>query len=235
MKLTVLGLPIGNIEDISLRALRRLKETKFLVCEDSRMFANLWSKLTQLNLVEGKFPGSIHFVNDFNEARVLPKLVMDMSLLEEAVLVSDAGMPLISDPGYKLVRTGLDLGWEVDVVPGPTAESAALAISGLPSDKYLFAGFLPKKPGKRDAEIKELAETAIKMKVSVIFYVSPHQLLKSLDAFALHFGENADICIATDITKKTERIFRGKVSAAIVDFAKKTIKGEITVVLSSRD
>lgn len=235
MKLIVLGLPIGNIEDISLRALKRLQETKFLVCEDSRMFANLWSKLSQLNLVEGKFAGSIHFVNDFNEARVLPKLVMDMSLLEEAVLVSDAGMPLISDPGYKLVRTGLDLGWEVDVVPGPTAESAALAISGLPSDKYLFAGFLPKKPGKRDAEIKSLAEVAAKDKCSLIFYVSPHQLNKTLEAFLNIVGPHADVCVATDITKKTERIFRGKVDKAVEEFAKKSNKGEITVILSSRD
>jgi len=109
MKLTVVGLPIGNIEDISLRALKVLQEAKYLICEDSRMFNNLWSKLIQLNLAT-KFEGTIRFVNDFNEYKVLPRILAEVCSLESAVLVSDAGMPLISDPGYKLVHRGIELG-----------------------------------------------------------------------------------------------------------------------------
>src|SRR3989344_4383817 len=168
MKLTVVGLPIGNVEDLSARALIVLSETNFIVCEDTRMFSNLWTKLTSLGKVQASKP-RMKFVNDFNEYRVLPSLLAEMNLLEEAVLVSDAGMPLISDPGYKLVSEGLALGWDVTVVPGPTAEGAALAVSGLPTDKYMFLGFLPKKPGKRSEMLKYVKQMAEIMKFSAGF------------------------------------------------------------------
>lgn len=234
MKLTIVGLPIGNIEDISDRALRILSETNFIVCEDTRMFNNLWSKLMSMGRVQ-KFAGRLKFVNDFNEYRVLPTLLQEMNNLEEAVLVSDAGMPLISDPGYKLVSGGLDLGWEVTVVPGPTAESAALAVSGLPTDKYMFLGFLPKKEGKRKSELQNLKEMAAIQKFTVVFYESPGRLEKILREISEIVGKDRPCCVCLDITKVSEKIVRGNIDEVESYFQNKKVKGEVTIVLSLAD
>jgi len=234
MKLTIVGLPIGNVEDISERALRVLQETNFIVCEDTRMFSNLWSKLTTLGKVQKK-KARLKFVNDFNEHRVLPSLLAEMNLLEEAVLISDAGMPLISDPGYKLVHEGLGLGWEVTVVPGPTAESAALAVSGLPTDKYIFLGFLPKKPGKRSEMLKNVKQMAEIMKFSAVFYESPIRLEKIIGEMLEVFGDETQICLAIDMTKVSEKIFRGSMIEILEIVKTRKLKGEATMILSLVD
>ncbi len=231
MKLTVVGLPIGNVEDISARALRILQTSPLIICEDTRMFSNLWTKLTSLGLVE-KFVGKLKFVNDFNEHRVLPRLLEEMNTLEEAVLVSDAGMPLISDPGYKLVRSGLDMGWEVTVVPGPTAESATLAVSGLPTDKYMFVGFLPKKSGKRVEMMKTLKTMSEIMKFTAVFYESPLRLEKIMAEMMEVFGSEAQICLALDLTKVSQKIMRGTFGEILKSIEGKKIKGEATLVVS---
>src|SRR5258706_2713756 len=231
MNLTIVGLPIGNVEDISARALRILQTAPLIICEDTRMFSNLWSKLTSLGLVT-KFEGRLKFVNDFNEHRVLPKLLEEMNGMDEVVLVSDAGMPLISDPGYKLVRSGLDLGWEVTVVPGPTAESAALAVSGLPTDKYLFVGFLPKKSGKRTEMMKTVKTMSEKMKFTAVFYESPLRLEKIMKEMAEIFGHEAQICLALDLTKVSQKILRGSFQEVFKMIEGKKLKGEATLVVS---
>ncbi|KKT48810.1 MAG: Ribosomal RNA small subunit methyltransferase I [Candidatus Collierbacteria bacterium GW2011_GWC2_44_18] len=231
MKLTVVGLPIGNVEDISSRVLKTLSETKFIVCEDTRMFSNLWTKLTSLGKVQASKP-KLKFVNDFNEYRVLPSLLQEMNQLEEAVLVSDAGMPLISDPGYKLVHEGLALGWGVSVVPGPTAESAALAISGLPTDKYLFVGFLPKKPGKRAEMLSNIKGVSKTMNLSIVIYESTVRLEKIIGEMVEYFGEDVRMCLAVDLTKVSEKIFRGSI-VEILEMVRNTkLKGESTIVVS---
>ena len=232
MKLTIVGLPIGNIEDLSMRAIKKLTETQFIVCEDTRMFGNLWSKLLNNGVVAAKFSGKLKFVNDYNEHRVLPRLLDEMSVLEEAVLVSDAGMPLISDPGFKLVREGLDRGWEIDVIPGPTAESAALSVSGLPTDKYMFLGFLPKKGGKRGEMLKHVKEMNEVMKFSVVIYESTVRLEKILPEMMEIFGENAQLCLSLDLTKVSEKILRGTLKEVLEIIKVKKIKGEATLVLS---
>ena len=234
MKLTIVGLPIGNVEDISERALRVLQETNFIVCEDTRMFSNLWSKLTTLGKVQEK-KARLKFVNDFNEHRVLPSLLAEMNLLEEAVLVSDAGMPLISDPGYKLVSEGLALGWDVTVVPGPTAESAALAVSGLPTDKYMFLGFLPKKPGKRSEMLRSVKQMAEIMKFSAVFYESTVRLEKILSEMVEVFGGETRVCLALDMTKISEKIFRGSILEILEIVRTRKLKGEATLILSLVD
>lgn len=231
MKLTIVGLPIGNVEDISERVLNALQETSFIVCEDTRMFSNLWSKLTTLGKVGAK-KAKLKFVNDFNEHRVLPSLLAEMNQLDEAVLVSDAGMPLISDPGYKLVHEGLALGWEVTVVPGPTAESAALAVSGLPTDKYMFLGFLPKKPGKRGEMLKNVKEMSDMMKFSAVFYESPVRLEKIIGEMLEIYGGEAKLCLALDLTKVSEKIFRGNLAEVLEIVKTRKLKGEATLVLS---
>lgn len=231
MVLKIVGLPIGNIEDISLRVLATLKESRFVVCEDSRMFNNLWSKLKQLNLV-GEFAGKIKFVNDFNEYKVLPRLLDEMDTLEEAVLVSDAGMPLISDPGYKLVSEGLLRGWDVVTVPGPTAESAALAVSGLPTDKYFFVGFLPKTGGKRDTMLRNIKNGIESFKYTVVIYESPLRVEKILEEIKNIFGEEIRICLAVDLTKVSQKILRGSVIEVLARISELKKKGEVTIVLS---
>lgn len=232
MVLKIVGLPIGNIEDISLRALRSLKETKFIVCEDSRMFNNLWMKLKQMGLVEN-FSGRIKFINDFNEYKSLPRLLEEMDMLEEAILVSDAGMPLISDPGYKMVSEGIKRGWEVSVVPGPTAESAALAVSGLPTDKYLFLGFLPKTGGKRKTMLENTKKMQELQKFSVVIYESANRLEKLLPDILDVFGDQTKVCLAVDLTKVSEKIIRGDILEVTGKAKLLKSKGEVTVVLSS--
>lgn len=231
MKLKIVGLPIGNIEDISLRVLKTLKETQFVVCEDSRMFNNLWSKLKQNGLVDN-FTGRIKFVNDFNEYKVLPRLLEEMNLLEEAILVSDAGMPLISDPGYKLVSEGLKMGWDIEVVPGPTAESAALAVSGLPTDKYFFVGFLPKTGGKRENLLKKIADNLEEFKYSIVIYESAVRTEKILKEISIIFGDEIRICLAVDLTKVSQKIIRGNVLAVLDKLKNLKLKGEVTIVVS---
>lgn len=232
MKLYVVGLPIGNIEDISMRAVKTIQSAPFLVCEDTRMFSNLWTKLTNLGIAE-KFTGKIKFINDFNEQRSLPKVIAEMAIEESAVLVSDAGMPLISDPGYKLVKSAVDLGWQVEVIPGPTAESAALAISGLPTDKYLFLGFLPKKEGKRK-ELLNKVLTNSPVNYSIVIYESAVRLVKILNEIA-SMNENLNIFVGIDITKISEKQFRGSLLEVIEKLQQKPLKGEVTVVIHPTD
>ena len=231
MKLKIVGLPIGNIEDLSIRAIKTLSETKFVVCEDSRMFSNLWSKLKQKNLVSN-FSGRVKFVNDFNEYKVLPKLLEEMDTLDEAVLVSDAGMPLISDPGYKLVSEGVARGWETTVIPGPTAESSALAVSGLPTDKYMFIGFLPKTGGKRRALLDNLKKMQEIQKFSVVIYESAARINKLVPELIDVYGESLRICLGIDLTKTSEKIIRGTVSEVLEKVKQLNSKGEVSVVLS---
>lgn len=234
MKLSIVGLPIGNIEDVSERALKVLQEAQYVVCEDTRMFSNLWSKLMSLGKV-GERKAKLKFVNDFNEHRVLPSLLAEMNLLEEAVLVSDAGMPLISDPGYKLVSEGLKLGWEVVTVPGPTAESAALAISGLPTDKYLFLGFLPKKPGKRGEVLKNIKQMGELMSFSVVIYESPVRLERTMTEMKEVLGDNTRLSLALDLTKISEKIFRGSLDEVLEIVKTRKLKGEATMVVACKE
>jgi len=231
MKITIVGLPIGNIEDLSMRALKTLQEAKYLICEDTRMFSNLWSKLMQLGYAE-KFTGTIRFINDFNEEKVLPRVLAEICSLESVVLVSDAGMPLISDPGYKLIHRAIEMDWEIEVVPGPTAESAALAVSGLPTDRYMFVGFLPKKIGKRTSVMTTLKEMGDKAKMTAVIYESPLRLLKILPETITIFGENAPACLAVDLTKVSQKIFRGSLSQLLTAAKETRIKGELVLLIS---
>ncbi len=231
MKLTIVGLPIGNIDDISLRALKTLQEAKYLICEDSRMFNNLWTKLIQLGHAQ-KFSGTIRFVNDFNEARILPRIFAEICSLESVVLVSDAGMPLISDPGFKLVNKAIEMGWEIDVVPGPTAESAALAVSGLPTDRYIFVGFLPKKIGKRTSTLTTLKEMGEHSKMTAVIYESPMRIQKILPEAISIFGEEAQSCLAIDLTKVSQKVLRGNLGQLLTMVKEKRIKGELVLLIS---
>ena len=209
MKLTILGLPLGNIEDISLRAIRTLSEAKTIICEDTRVFYKLWQKLVNLGHLQSSFSGRLMVINDFNEAEKVAWLADQITLAEEAVLVSDAGMPLISDPGYRLVKELLSRGGIIEVVPGPTAAMTALAISGLSADRVLFLGFLAKKLSKRK-ESWNLVKAADGL--TVIIYESPFRVSKTLEEIRVEFGEQTQTVIARELTKEYEQIVRGSVA-----------------------
>ena len=225
MKLTLVGLPLGNIEDISLRAIRTLASAKMVICEDTRVFHKLWQKLQNLGQLASSFSGRLMVINDFNEADKVNWLLEQIGSEGEAILVSDAGMPLVSDPGYRLVKELLSRGGNVEVVPGPTAAMTALSISGLSADKVLFLGFLPKKQSKRK-ENWELVRAADG--VTVVIYESPFRVTKTLEEIGNEFGDLSPTVIARELTKEYEEVLRGSVAELLASGAK--IKGEVVIL-----
>ena len=225
MKLTLVGLPLGNIEDISLRVIRTLTEAKIVICEDTRVFHKLWQKLQNLGHLSASFSGRLMVINDFNEADKVSWLLEQIGPEGEAILVSDAGMPLVSDPGYRLVKELLSRGGTIEVVPGPTAAMTALAISGLSADKVLFLGFLPKKLSKRKANW-ELVKAADG--VTVIIYESPFRVTKTLEEIRNEFGDLSPTVIARELTKEYEEVLRGSVAELLASGAK--INGEVVIL-----
>ena len=225
MKLTLVGLPLGNIEDISLRAIRTLASAKTVICEDTRVFHKLWQKLQNLGQLASSFSGRLMVINDFNEADKVNWLLEQIGPEGEAILVSDAGMPLVSDPGYRLVKELLSRGGNVEVVPGPTAAMTALSISGLSADKVLFLGFLPKKQSKRK-ENWELVRAADG--VTVVIYESPFRVTKTLEEIRNEFGDQTPTVIARELSKEYEQVLRGSVAELLASGAK--IKGEVVIL-----
>lgn len=225
MKLTLVGLPLGNIDDISLRAIKTLAEAKTIICEDTRVFYKLWQKLMNDGHLQAPFSGRLMVINDFNESEKVTWLADQITLAEVAILVSDAGMPLISDPGYRLVNEILSRGGSIEVVPGPTAAMTALAISGLSADKVLFLGFLPKKAGKRNESWEMIKEAA---GVTVIIYESPYRVRQVLEEIQTQFGGDTAVVIARELTKEYEQIIRGRVSEVLTNL--KPIKGEVVIL-----
>lgn len=225
MKLTLVGLPLGNIEDISLRAITTLVGAKLVICEDTRVFHKLWQKLVNLGHLQTAFNSELLVLNEFNEKEKVPFLVDRITQVGEAILVSDAGMPTISDPGYRLVREILGRGGTIEVVPGPTAAMTALAISGFSSDRVLFLGFLPKKLGKRKQNW-ELVKKADG--VTIIIYESPARVIKTLNEIEAEFSPETPVVIARELTKEHEEVLRGKISDLINQI--KSIKGEVVIL-----
>ena len=225
MKLTIVGLPLGNIEDISLRAIKTLAEAKTIICEDTRVFYKLWQKLINLGHLQVPFSGRLMVVNDYNEAEKVAWLVDQITLADEAILISDAGLPTISDPGYRLIKEVLAREGTIEVIPGPTAAMTALAISGLSADKVLFLGFLPKKPSKRKQNWEFVKQGD---GITVIIYESPTRVEKTLKEIETVFGSETEMVIARELTKEYEQIIRGKVSQILLGLKK--LKGEVVIL-----
>jgi len=218
MKLHIIPTPIGNLEDITLRALRVLKEVDIIFCEDTRTTKNL---LKHYGMEKQCYAYHIN-----NEHQQVVKYVQWIQNGQRAALVSDAGTPGISDPGYLFIRECLAAGIEIECLPGATALIPALVVSGFPCDKFYFYGFLPHKKGK---------ETALKMlndrKETVIFYESPHRLVKTLTMMQNYFAPERKIAVSREISKVFEEHFRGTISEALAHFSAKEVKGEIVVVV----
>lgn len=220
-KLYLVPTPIGNLEDITLRAIRILKEVDFILAEDTRTSGKL------LKHYEINTPLGSH--HKFNEHKTAMQIAERILSGETIALISDAGTPSISDPGFLLIRTCIETGVEVECLPGPTAFVPALVNSGLPNDKFCFEGFLPPKKGRKK-RLTELSEE----KRTIVFYESPYRLVKTLQQFLEFFGADRRLCVSRELSKLYEENFRGTVSEALQHFESKTIKGEIVIVLEGK-
>jgi len=218
MKLYIIPTPIGNLEDITLRALRILKEVDFIFCEDTRTTKNL---LKHYEIEKKCF--AYHINNEHKQVEQYVKWIRSGQI---AALVSDAGTPGISDPGYLFIRECLSANIEIECLPGATALIPALVASGLPCDKFYFHGFLPHKKGKETA-LKMLSER----EETVVFYESPHRLCKTLSMMLAHFAPERKISVSREISKIYEEHFRGTIQEALAHFSAKEVKGEIVVVI----
>ena len=219
-KLIIVPTPIGNLEDMTLRAIKVLKEVGLILAEDTRTSGKL------LHHFEINTPMQSHHMH--NEHKTVANLVKRLkSGLEDIALISDAGTPAISDPGFLLTRACIENNIEVECLPGATAFVPALVNSGLPNDKFVFEGFLPVKKG-RQTRLKLLAEEPRTM----IFYESPHKLLKTLTHFGEYFGEDRLISVSRELTKLYEETIRGTVKEVLEHYTEKPPKGEIVIVVS---
>lgn len=210
--------PVGNLEDITLRAIRTLSECDYIVAEDTRTSGNL---LRHLNI--SKPMSSYH---KFNEHGVVEQIVQRIVDGQTVALISDAGTPAISDPGYLLVNRAIEAGIEVETLPGPTAFVPALVDSGLPCDRFVFEGFLPQKKG-RQTRLQQLVTEPRTM----IFYESPHRMGKTLGQLAELFGGERRGAVCREISKKFEEIARGTLTELASRYAEKEPKGEIVLVI----
>jgi len=220
-KLYIVPTPIGNLEDITLRALRILKEVDLILAEDTRTS----SVLLKHYLIATRL--SSH--HKFNEHKNVERIAEQILNGDNIALISDAGTPSISDPGFLLTRTCLSMGVEVECLPGATAFVPALVNSGFPSDRFCFEGFLPQKKG-RQKKLKELADETRTM----IFYESPYRLVKALEQFAEYFGPDRNVSVSRELSKLFEENFRGTVAEVLAHFQSKTVKGEIVIVLEGK-
>jgi len=218
-KLFIVPTPIGNLEDITLRAVRILKEVDFIVAEDTRKTGLLLKHLQ----IEKKKMFSHHQHNEHQSFENLTRMIGNGQM---AALVCNAGTPVISDPGFLLVRSCIKQGIDVECLPGPTSIIPALVNSGLPANRFYFEGFLPHKKG-RTKRLKELAE----LKNTIVLLESPNRLIKCLQHIATYFGETRNISVSREISKIYEETQRGTVTEMISYFSSKTIKGEFVLII----
>jgi 16S rRNA (cytidine1402-2'-O)-methyltransferase len=220
-KLYIVPTPIGNLEDITLRAIKVLKKVDLILCEDTRRSKKL------LNHFEIDVPLRSH--HKFNEhievSYIVKKIVEDSNM----ALISDAGVPGISDPGFLIVRTCLENNIEIECLPGPTAFVPALVVSGLPIDKFIFEGFLPAKKGRKSRLIKLALESR-----TMVFYESPHKLLRTLLDFDNFFGSNRKISISRELTKLYEETLRGSIKEMVAIYSNKKPKGEYVIIVQGK-
>ena len=220
-KLYLIPTPIGNLEDITLRALRLLKEVDMVLAEDTRTTRKLF---THYEISTPLAPYHMH-----NEHKVLNKWIERLKSGETIALVSDAGTPAISDPGFLLVRECVKNDIEVDCLPGATAFVPALVNSGLPSEKFIFEGFLPSKKG-RQTRLKIMAEEERTM----IFYESPHRIVKTLSQFMEYFGDERIVSVSREISKMFEETKRGSMKYVKEYFEEKKPKGEFVIIVDGK-
>lgn len=230
--LFVIGTPIGNLGDITLRAIETLGKIDVLFCEDSRETSKLINHLVAKGLITKK-PRYVPY-NEFNEDRIFAQIVEMVASGNSVGLVSDAGMPAISDPGYRAIRGCIDNGLKVQVIPGPTALTTALPYSGIGGEIALYYGFLPKTSGKA---MRMLSSAKVMMdelpSTRVVLYVSPHRLLKDLAHIHEVMGD-VKCVLMRELTKQYEERIEGTVTELLEKYTKNKVKGELVLILTSQ-
>lgn len=220
-KLYVVPTPIGNLDDITLRAIKVLSSVDIILAEDTRTSSFL---LKHLGIEKRMF--SHH---KFNEHKTVELVAERIAVGENVALISDAGTPGISDPGFLLVRTCVEAGIEVETLPGATAFVPALVQSGFPCDRFCFEGFLPQKKG-RNKRLQQLADEDR----TIIFYESPYRVLKTLQQLGEFFGEDRQVSVSRELTKKFEQTVRGTIAEVAAHFKAHEPKGEFVIILSGK-
>ena len=220
-KLYIVPTPIGNLDDMTFRAIRVLREVDLILAEDTRTSGKL--------LKHFEIATHMHSHHMHNEHKTIANLITRLQSGETIALISDAGTPAISDPGFLLTRACIENNIEVDCLPGATAFVPALVNSGLPNDRFIFEGFLPEKKGRQTRYLALAEETR-----TMIYYVSPHKLVKTLGEFALYFGEDRSVSVSRELSKLHEETIRGTVIEVLQHFEIKPPKGEIVVVVAGK-
>ena len=220
-KLFIVPTPIGNLEDMTFRAIRVLKEADLILAEDTRTSGKL--------LKHFEISTHMHSHHMHNEHKTIANIISRIQAGETIALISDAGTPAISDPGFLLTRACVENKIDVECLPGATAFVPALVNSGLPNDKFIFEGFLPEKKGRQTRYLALAEETR-----TMILYVSPHKLVKTLAEFVTYFGEDRQICVSRELSKLHEENVRGTAKEVLAHFEAKPPKGEIVVVVGGK-
>jgi len=220
-KLFIVPTPIGNLKDITFRAIEVLKDVDLILAEDTRTSGKL------LKHFEISTPMQSHHMH--NEHKTVEHIIQKLKSGTSVALISDAGTPAISDPGFLLSRACIEHGIEVDCLPGATAFVPALVNSGLPNDKFVFEGFLPVKKGRQTRLLLLAEETR-----TMIFYESPHKLVKTLGHFCEYFGEDRRVSVSRELTKLFEETIRGTAKDVLEHYTNKPPKGEIVVVVGGK-
>lgn len=217
-KLILVPTPIGNLEDITLRAIKILNTADVLLAEDTRVLSKLLNHFGIKNKVVSH--------HKFNEHKTVQNIISRIEQGMQVALVSDAGTPGISDPGFLLVRTCVEHNIDVECLPGPTALIPALAVSGMPSDRFVFEGFLPQKKGRQKRLLQLVDEPR-----TVIFYESPHRLVKTLALFADFFGGERQACVCRELSKMFEEVKRGTIDELRGYYEENSPRGEIVIII----
>ena len=220
-KLYIVPTPIGNLEDMTFRAIRILKEVDFILAEDTRTSGKL--------LKHYEISTQMHSHHMHNEHKSIQGVLNRIRNGETCALISDAGTPAISDPGFLLTRACVENNIEVDCLPGATAFVPALVNSGLPNDKFIFEGFLPVKKGRQTRLLLLAEETR-----TIIFYESPHKLIKTLGHFVEYFGADRPVSVSRELTKMFEETIRGTATEVLAHYTNKPPKGEIVIVVGGK-
>lgn len=220
-KLYIVPTPIGNLQDMTFRAIKVLKEVNLILAEDTRTSGKL--------LKHYEITTTMHSHHMHNEHKTIDSIIQKLQSGETIALISDAGTPAISDPGFLLTRSCIEQGIDVECLPGATAFIPALVNSGLPNDKFVFEGFLPVKKG-RQTRLLLLSEESRTM----IFYESPHKLIKTLGSFVEYFGENRSVSVSRELSKLYEETIRGTTKEVLIHFDNNPPKGEIVIVVAGK-
>ena len=221
-KLFIVPTPIGNLEDMSFRAIRILKEVDLILAEDTRTSGKL--------LKHFEISTHMHSHHMHNEHKTIENLIKRLQAGEKIALISDAGTPAISDPGFLLTRACIENNIEVDCLPGATAFVPAIVNSGLPNDRFVFEGFLPEKKGRQTRFLALTEENR-----TMIFYIAPHKLTKTLTEFIHYFGPDRSISISRELSKLHEETIRGTAQDVLKHFEIKAPKGEIVAVVAGKN